>query len=76
MDHHGVDAHRLEQDDVLCEILRRLGVAHRMAAVFHDEGAAGVALEIGQRFDQRLGLGQHLLVLAHAGHLLHGRRAL
>ena len=58
VDDHRVDADRLEQHDVLGEGLRQVGVAHRMAAVLNDKGRTGVALQIGQRLDQRLGLGE------------------
>ena len=67
VDHHGVDPHRLEQDHVLGKVARGLGVAHRVAAVLHHEGAPGVALEIGQRLDQSFRLGQHRLGIA--GHI-------
>jgi len=56
MHHHRVDADRLQQHDILGKIARRLRIAHRMAAIFDHEGAPRIALEIGQRLDQHLGL--------------------
>jgi len=58
MDDDRIDADRLEQHDILGEIVRRLGIAHRVAAIFHDERLAGVALHIGQRFGERFRLGE------------------
>ncbi len=58
--HNRADADLLQQDDVLGEVARQLGVAHRVAAIFHHEGGAGIALQIGQRLDQDFGLRQHL----------------
>ncbi len=58
MDHDRIDPDRAEQDDVAGKGLGQRRLAHRMAAVFHDEGLAGVALQIGQRLDQGLGLGE------------------
>jgi hypothetical protein len=43
-----VDANLLEQDDVAGERISGCRVAHRMAAVLDDEGAAGVTAHIGQ----------------------------
>ena len=60
--HHRVDAHGFEQHDILGKILRAFGIAHRVAAIFHHEGLAGIALQIGQRLDQRFRLGQHVRV--------------
>src|SRR5262249_17839090 len=49
----GVDAHLLEQHDVLGELARERGVAHGVAAVFDDEGLAGELAHIGQGLRQR-----------------------
>ena len=58
MHHHRVDADRLEQHHVLGEIVGEILVAHRVAAVFDHESAAGIALQIGQRLGQGFGLGE------------------
>jgi hypothetical protein len=47
--------------------LRGVGIAHRVAAVLDHETAPAIALEIGQRLDQRFRLGEHLLVVGR-GH--------
>src|SRR3546814_3389827 len=59
VDDDPVDADRLQQHDILGEVALRLRVAHRVAAIFDDEGLAGVALEIGQRLDQRFRSEEH-----------------
>ena len=59
VDHHRVDPDRFQQHHILGKIARQFGIAHRMAAVFDHESLAGIALEIGQRLDQRFGLGEH-----------------
>ncbi len=67
-----VDPDRLHQHHILGEIARGLGIAHGVAAIFHDEGRAGIALHIGQRLDERLGLGEQGGiggVISHAGPL-------
>ncbi len=53
------DADRLQQHDIFGKILRQRGIAHGMAAIFDDEDLARIALQIGQRLDQRFGLGEH-----------------
>ena len=58
MNDDGIDADRLQQHDVFGEIARQFRIAHRMAAVFHDEGLTGIALQIGQSLGQRFGLGE------------------
>ena len=58
MDDDRVDAHCLEQHHVLGEVALQLGIAHRVAAIFDDKGRAGIALQIGQRLDERFGLGE------------------
>ena len=59
MDDDGQDTDRLQQHDVFGKILRQCRIAHGMAAVFDDEDLARIALQIGQRFDQRFRLGEH-----------------
>ena len=49
----------LQQHDVAREILGKLGIAHGMAAIFHHHGLPVVALHVGQRFGQHLGVGVH-----------------
>ena len=39
--------------------MREFGIAHGVAAIFHDESAPGIALEIGQRLGESLSLGEH-----------------
>ena len=68
MDDDRVDPDRLQQHHVLGEIARRLRVAHRVAAIFHDERLAGIALQIGQRLDERLGLGEQRGIGGVVGH--------
>ena len=58
VDDDGIDTDCLQQHHVFGEFARGAFVAHGIAAVFHDEAAARIALEIGQRLDQHLGLGQ------------------
>ena len=65
MHDHRVDPHRLQQHHVFGEFARGAFVAHGVAAVFHDEAAARIALEVGQRLDQRFGLGVDIGCLAH-----------
>ena len=60
--YHRVDAHGFQQHDILGKIPRAFGIAHGMAAIFHHEGHAGIALQIRQRLDQRFRLGQHIRV--------------
>ena len=48
-----VDAGLLEQRDVAREGLAERGVAHGMAAIFHDHCLVLVALHIGQRFGKQ-----------------------
>ena len=59
MDDDGQDADRLQQHDVFGKILRQRGIAHGMAAIFDDEDLPRIALQIGQRFDERFRLGDH-----------------
>jgi hypothetical protein len=68
VDDDDVDPARLEQDDVVGEVLRHRRVAHRVTAVLHDEGLPGIALEIRQRLDQRFGLRQRARVGRVVGH--------
>ena len=65
MHHHRIDADRLQQHDILGKGARQIGIAHRVAAIFHHEGAAGIGLQIGQRLGQRFGLLQHGGIVRH-----------
>ena len=56
VNHDGVDADPLQQDDVVRELRGERGIAHRMPAVFHHEGAPGIDLHVGQRLGKRGGL--------------------
>ena len=56
VDDHRVDADVLQQHDVLREALLELVVGHRVAAVLDDDGLAGEAPDVRQRFEQDLGL--------------------
>ena len=71
MDDDGIDPHRLQQHHILGKVALRLGIAHRMAAIFDDEGFARIALQIGQRFDERFGLGQQIGHGRGVGHRHH-----
>jgi hypothetical protein len=51
-----VDAGLLEKRDIRGERLAEFGVAHGVAAVFHDDRLVFVTLHIGQRLCQKLGL--------------------
>lgn len=53
-----IDADRLHQHDILGKIARCLGIAHRMAAIFHDERLPRISLHIRQRLHERFGLGE------------------
>ena len=53
MDDDRVDADLLQQHDVLREELAERVVAHGVAAIFDDDGLAGIAPHIGQRLRQR-----------------------
>ncbi|CAH0325025.1 hypothetical protein SRABI128_05070 [Microbacterium sp. Bi128] len=55
MHHHGVDADVVQEHDVLGEGAAELVVDHGIAAVLDHHGAAGKALDPGQRLDQRGG---------------------
>ena len=68
MHHDRVDADRLQQHDVLREVLGRTRIAHRVAAIFHHEGLARIALEIGERLGERLSLGEQSGVGGVVGH--------
>ncbi len=71
MNDDGVDADRFQEDDILGKVALRLGIAHRVAAIFYDEGFAGIALEIGQRLDERFGLGEEVRHLGGVSHRRH-----
>ncbi len=57
MHDHRVDADLLQQGDVAAEIGGQVRLAHGVAAVFHHDGGAGVAAQIGQRPGDGVGLG-------------------
>src|SRR5262249_2275062 len=56
------DADLLEEDDVARERIANLSIPHRVAAVFDDQGAAGVAPHIRQRLRQNRGLDRRIRV--------------
>ena len=55
VDHHRIYPDGLEQHDILGEIAHRLGIAHRVAAVFHHHDFLVVALHVGQGFRENAG---------------------
>ena len=59
-----VDADLLQQHDVARERISAAGIAHRMPAIFDDEGLAGIAAHIGQRLGQDRGLDRRVGVRA------------
>jgi len=67
MHNNRIDSNRTQQHDILCKVARRLGVTHRMTAIFDHKGSAGIALKVWQRFNQNLGLSQAGF-FAGAGH--------
>ena len=71
VDNHGVDADSLQQHDIFGKIALRLGIAHGVAAIFDHERLAGVALQIGQGFDKRFGLGEQVGHFRRVGHRHH-----
>ena len=71
VDDHRVDADGLQQHDIFGKIALRLGIAHRVAAIFDHERLAGVALQIGQRLDERFGLGEQVGHFRRVGHRHH-----
>ena len=54
MDHHRVDAHQPQQDNVADDRLAQLVGNHGVAAVFDDDRLAVVPLDVGQRLHQHL----------------------
>ena len=68
MHDHRVHARLLQQHHVAREIARHLVVAHRMAAIFHDDDGVVVAQHMRQRLHQDFGLLQGA-VLAGVGHV-------
>ncbi len=52
MDHHGADAHVVQEHDVLGEGAAHLLVDHGVSAVLDDHGGAGEPLDPGKRLDQ------------------------
>ena len=73
MDDDGIDADLLDQDDVAGEDPGDLVIDHGMAAIFDDEGLAGIALHIGQRLFQRARRAQPVLGFGEIADLTHGR---
>ncbi len=71
MDDDGIDPDGLQEHDILGEIALRLRVAHRVAAIFDHERLAGIALQIGQRLDERFGLGEEVGHLRRVSHRYH-----
>jgi hypothetical protein len=58
----------LRQRDVARKRLAEFGIAHGVAAIFHDDGLVLVALHIGQRLRQKLGLDLAVVGLVQIGH--------
>ena len=56
MHHDRVDANLLQQCDIAAELMRQILLAHRMAAVFHHHGRAGVTAQERQGLRQNTGL--------------------
>ena len=54
---HGVDANRLEKNDIAEEFIDDLFVLHRGAAILDDEGLAAIFLNVGKRLDEAFGTG-------------------
>ena len=57
-----VDADLLQQHDVARERILGHAVGHGMAAIFDDQGLAGIAAHIGQRLRQDRGLDDRVRV--------------
>ncbi len=55
MDDDRVDPQRLEEDHIEGEALLQVILGHGVTAVLDDEGLAGEALDVGERFHQYLG---------------------
>ena len=60
-----IDTDRLQQDDIRCKVACQSRIAHRMAAIFHDEGLTRITLQIGKGFGKRFRLGEIDRVDAH-----------
>ena len=54
---HGIDADRLQKNDIAQEFINDLVVLHRGAAILDDEGLAAIFLDVGQRLDEAFGAG-------------------
>src|SRR5262249_24303764 len=67
------DADLLDQHDVAGEVPGDLVIDHGVAAIFDDEGLAGIALHIGQRLLQRARGAQPMLGFGEITDLSHGR---
>jgi hypothetical protein len=52
---HGIDADRLEKNDIAQEFIDDLVVLHRGAAILDHEGLAAIFLDVGQRLDEAFG---------------------
>ena len=63
--HNRVDADLLEEDDVAGEGISGCRVAHCVAAIFDDEGPAGVAAHIGKGLRQNGGFDHGIGVRDH-----------
>lgn len=55
MHHDRMHAHELQKNDVCGEFAGGFGIAHGVAARFHNNDLAIIDLDIGQRFRERLG---------------------
>ena len=60
MHHDRMHAHELQKNDVCGEFAGGFGIAHGVAAIFHNNDLAIIDLDIGQRFRERLGGSQAL----------------
>ncbi len=72
MDDDRVDADLLEQRDIGAELGGEVFLTHGMAAIFDDDGGAGIAAQVGQCVGQDFGLRgrrdhRHIAILHSAG---------
>ena len=56
VDHHGIEAHQLEQHHVLRKVRLQFRIGHGIAAVLDHDGFAVKLADVGQRLGQDLGL--------------------
>ena len=63
MNHHRVDPHRFQENDVARDAVANLRVrrVHEAAAVLDDKRRAAEFLDVGQRLQQRVGFGNEVL---------------